>query len=66
MNTDSLKARFPDIKLSYGAVLHKKVHCDMYQIVPKGKKCILFSFCDGNDLCIMFYIMFYPILLDTP
>ena len=57
MNTDSLKARFPDIKLSYGAVLHKKVHCDMYQIVPKGKKCILwYTYDDKENVCYMLSI----------
>ena len=54
MTTASLKARFPDIELSYGALLHKKVHCDMYQVLPKGKKCILwYTYDDKENICYM-------------
>lgn len=54
MTTESLKARFPDIELSYGAPLHKKVHCDVYQILPKGKKCIMwYTYDDKENVCYM-------------
>ena len=54
MITVSLKARFPDIELSYGVFLHKKVHCDMYQVLPKGKKCILwYTYDDKENVCYM-------------
>tara|TARA_A200000113_G_scaffold220526_1_gene230806 strand:- start:882 stop:1862 length:981 start_codon:yes stop_codon:yes gene_type:complete len=54
MSTTTLKARFPDIELSYGGLLHKKVHCDMYQVLPKGKKCILwYTYDDCENICYM-------------
>jgi hypothetical protein len=54
MNTATLKARFPDLELSYGGLLHKKVHCDMYQVLPKGKKCILwYTYDDSENVCYM-------------
>lgn len=54
MTRASLKARFPDIELSYGVFLHKKVHCDMYQVLPKGNKCILwYTYDDKENVCYM-------------
>lgn len=54
MTTTGLKERFPDIELSYGASLHRKVHCDVYQVLPKGKKCILWYTYDGeSNACYM-------------
>ena len=41
MATNILKTRLPDLELSYGKTLHKKVRCDAFQILPKGKKCML-------------------------
>ena len=54
MTTATLKARFPDLELSYGGLLHKKVHCDIYQVLPKGKKCILwYTYNDSENVCYM-------------
>jgi len=54
MTTATIKARFPDIELSYGGLLHKKVHCDMYQVLPKGKKCILwYTYNETENICYM-------------
>lgn len=54
MTTTTLKARFPNLELSYGGLLHKKVHCDMYQVLPKGKKCILwYTYDDSENVCYM-------------
>ena len=54
MTTTTLKARFPDLELSYGGLLHKKVHCDIYQVLPKGKKCILwYTYDDSENVCYM-------------
>ena len=54
MSTTTLKARFPDIELSYGGLLHKKVQCNMYQVLPKGKKCILwYTYDDCENICYM-------------
>ena len=33
-----LMKKFPKIELSYEKRLHKKVHTDLYLIIPKGKK----------------------------
>ncbi len=41
MATTILKTRLPDLELSYVKTLHKKVRADAYQILPKGKKCML-------------------------
>ena len=54
MTTANLKERFPNIELSYGVLLHKKVHCDMYQVLPKGKKCILwYTYNETENVCYM-------------
>ena len=54
MTTTTLKARFPDLELSYGGLLHKKVHCDIYQVLPKGKKCMLwYTYDDSENVCYM-------------
>lgn len=37
----SLLTRFPEVKLSYDRVLHRKVPADIYFIVPKGAKAFL-------------------------
>ena len=41
MATNIVKTRLPELELSYGKTLHKKVRCDAFQILPKGKKCML-------------------------
>ena len=41
MDANILKTRLPELELSYDRTLHKKVRADAYQILPKGKKCML-------------------------
>ncbi len=41
MATNIVKTRLPDLELSYDKTLHKKVRADAFQILPKGKKCML-------------------------
>jgi len=41
MEYNALDARFPNIELSYGTILHKTIQCDAVQILPKGKRCML-------------------------
>ena len=41
MASQILRTRFPEVELSYGKTLHKKVRADAYQILPRGKKCML-------------------------
>ena len=41
MATNIVKTRLPELELSYDKTLHKKVRADAFQILPKGKKCML-------------------------
>lgn len=44
--------RLPSIELSYDNILHKKVHADIYVIIPKGKKALAwFTYWKGQNVC---------------
>jgi hypothetical protein len=44
--------RLPDIKLSYDNILHRKVYADIFSIIPKGKKALVwFTYWKGQNVC---------------
>lgn len=44
--------RLPEIKLSYDNILHRKVYADIFFIIPKGKKVLLwFTYWKGQNVC---------------
>lgn len=52
-----LNERLPHIELSYGNQLHKKVHADVYQILPKGKKCLVwYTYWNEHNVCYLLYL----------
>ena len=45
---------FPKIELSYEKTTHKKVHADMFLLIPKGKKSFLwFKTFNNQNICIL-------------
>lgn len=52
-----LNERLPNIELSYGTKLHKKVHADLYQIIPKGKRCLLwYTYWNEHNVCYLLHL----------
>lgn len=52
-----LNERLPHIELSYGNKLHKKVHADVYQILPKGKKCLVwYTYWNEHNVCYLLHL----------
>jgi hypothetical protein len=53
---DSILSDFPNIKLSYETVVHKKVYnCDIILAIPAGTKCFAwFTIFDNKYVCILF------------
>ena len=46
--------RFPDFELSYEKLVHKKVSSDIYVVIPKGRKYILwFTYYKNNNVCFL-------------
>lgn len=57
MSDDILNDRLPNIKLSYGNLLHKKVKTDFYQLVPRGLKCLLwYTYWKKDNVCYILYL----------
>jgi hypothetical protein len=49
-----LSKRLPSFELSYENILHKKVCGDVFMIIPKGKKAILWiTYWKGQNICIL-------------
>jgi len=50
---NELKNKFPaNIELSFGKSLQSKVQSDLYVIIPRGKKCVLwFTYIDKENVC---------------
>lgn len=52
-----LNERLPHIELSYGKKLHRKVHADVYQILPKGKKCLIwYTYWNEHNVCYLLHL----------
>jgi hypothetical protein len=46
--------KLPDIELSYDKMLHKKVYADLYSIIPKGKKSLIwFTYFNDKNICLI-------------
>ena len=57
MSIDTLNARLPHINVSYGRVLDKPCPADMYQVVPKGSRSLLwYTYCKGMNVCYLLYL----------
>ena len=49
-----LLKRLPSFELSYETILHKKVFGDVFMLIPKGKKAILWiTYWKGENICII-------------
>lgn len=49
-----LMEKFPELELSYDKLLHKKVQADLYLIIPKGKKSLLwFTNFNEKNICLL-------------
>jgi len=47
-----LLERLPEIELSYDNILHRKVHADVFVVIPKGKKALLwFTYWKNQNVC---------------
>lgn len=54
---DVILSKFPTIELFYGNLLHRKVHSDLYQIIPKGIKCIVwYTYFETYNVCYLLYL----------
>lgn len=52
INNKNILNNFPELNLSYDKILHRKVCCDLYFFIPKGKKGYLwFTYKDNNNIC---------------
>ena len=46
--------RLPELELSYGTIIHKKVYAEIYAIIPKGIKVLVwFTYFKNNNICIV-------------
>jgi len=47
-----LIGRLPELELSYDTIVHRKVYADVYVIIPKGKKALMwFTYWKGQNVC---------------
>ena len=47
----------PKIELSYDKILHKKVHANIYTLIPNGQKVLAwFTYDKGNNVCLFMYL----------
>ena len=53
MDKKKMLRKFPDIKLSYDRLLHKKVFAQAYILIPSGKNCIIwFTYYNNKNVAI--------------
>lgn len=51
---NNILKRFPDFELSYEKLVHKKVSSDIYVVIPKGRKYLLwFTYYKNNNVCFL-------------
>ena len=52
VNNEFILNKFPEINLSYDNILHRKVYSDLYFLIPKGKKGLLwFTYKEKHNIC---------------
>ena len=57
MSSDILNSRLPNIELSYGTLLHRKVRSDLYQLIPDGIKCLVwYTYWKGDNVCYLLHL----------
>lgn len=57
MEKKILNNRLPSIELCYGKELHRKVYGDLFQIRPRGKKCLLwYTYFNSENICYILYL----------
>ena len=55
--------KFPKLELSYDNVLHRKVHTDLYMLIPQGTKVFAwFTFYKNQNLCLIMHVNKYNII----
>ena len=46
--------KLPDFELSYDKIIHKKVYADIYMVIPKGKKALVwFTYFKDKNICLI-------------
>lgn len=57
MTSVILNSRLPNIELSYENLLHKKVQSDLYRLIPKGTRCLVwYTYWKGDNVCYILHI----------
>ena len=52
--------KMPQIELSYDKILHKKVHANIYTLIPNGQKVLAwFTYDKGNNICLFMHLNYY-------
>lgn len=52
--------KLPKFELSYDTILHKKVYCDFYMLIPKGNKVLaFFTYENEQNCCVLFHLNKY-------
>ena len=57
MTNAILNSRLPNIELSYGDQLHRKVQVDFYQLIPQGSKCLVwYTYWKCDNVCYILHL----------
>ena len=57
MTNAILNSRLPNIELSYGDQLHRKVQADFYQLIPQGSKCLVwYTYWKCDNVCYILHL----------
>ena len=52
--------KFPDLELFYDKIIHRKIHTDLYLLIPQGNKVFLwFTYYNNINLCVILHINKY-------
>jgi hypothetical protein len=55
--------KFPKIELSYDQLLHRKIHSDLYILIPQGNKVFIwFTFYQNQNICVIMHVNKYNII----
>ena len=60
INRNDLIKRLPKYELSYDSILHRKVQGNLYQVIPKGNRCLLWiTYVNDQNLPIILFLNKY-------
>ena len=52
--------KFPKLELFYDKIIHRKIHTDLYLLIPQGNKVFLwFTYYNNTNLCVILHINKY-------